>query len=254
MSVLILKEIKTLCCFLPNKLNFCKLKTDKIDSLRIYMKYLLCFILIFLMGCKSYDLDGDRERNPRIKKDKGDDTVTEFDFPEIENLDLDEIRKNKKTCSNYDNHTVQHPLLGSVAILNFAVNCIAYGIDKGLEPICEAEARAKEELDRSNDDDYTEALENYLENLENQKDDFIDDISEIADEFYDLCRDFEDEGKDEVNDTVSEGWARKGLNILFRTVAIKDCERTYKVMDSKVELACSGINFEALHKKETEKK
>ena len=209
------------------------------------MKYLFCLVLIFLLGCKSYDLEDDRKtRVPNINNDN--DSVTDFDFPEIEDLGLDEIRENRKECYKYTNHTAKHTLFRDKALFTPIVNCIAYNIDYGLEPICEAENRAKEELKRSNDDDYTDAIEEYLDDLEDQKFDFIEDIFDVADDFEDVCDDLEDEISKEVNE-IGERWVRSLAKAGTRLALVKDCERVSKVMINKSDRACSGINFEALY-------
>ena len=212
------------------------------------MKYLLCFTLIFLMGCNLYDLGADKERTPGIKRDK-DGAVTEFDFPDIKDLGLDEVRKNRKNCASYKNHTLKNHILEDKALFNSIVNCMAYSIDKGLDPICEAELQAKEELERSNSEAYTEAIEDYLDVLEEQKGDFIDDIRVLSDEFFELCEGDLAGWIDEEIDKSNSSLKRAILKGFDNIAVTGDCRRVYRAMDSKVNGPCSGINFDALYKK-----
>ena len=171
--------------------------------------------------------------------------ATDFELPEIDKMGLDEVRENRKECATYTNHTIKMENSPLFRLLSPVLNCFAYNIDYGLEPICEAENLAKEELERSNDEGYTDALESYLDDLENQKKDFID-IIKLHDGM--LC----DEFGDDV-DEIGESQVRSLIKTGNRVALLKDCERVSKVMESKVDKTCYGISFNALNEKHNKK-
>ena len=176
--------------------------------------------------------------------------ATDFELPEIDKMGLDEVRENRKECATYTNHTIKMENSPLFRLLSPVLNCFAYNIDYGLEPICEAENLAKEELERSNDEGYTDALESYLDDLENQKKDFIDVIYKLHNGI--LCDEFGDEFGDDV-DEIGESQVSRSLITGSRVALLKDCERVPQVMVSKVEKTCYGINFNAINEKHNKK-
>ena len=179
--------------------------------------------------------------------------ATDFELPEIDKMGFDKVQENRKECATYMNHTikVENPFFN---LSRPTLNCFAYNIDYGLEPICELENLAKEELERSNDEDYTDALESYLDDLENQKKDFIDVIYNLYDGIFNVCAAL-DKGLNEFDKEVMNEFDKEleSSTILVASRLVKECKHVYRVMESKVDKTCYGINFNALNEKHNKK-
>ena len=152
--------------------------------------------------------------------------ATDYEFAD---LDLYEVRENRRECMAYTNHTIKYYGKG----LSSLVNCIAYNIDKGVKPICEEENLAKEELERSNDENYTYELNIYLSVLENQKQDFVDDIYKLSERVFKIC-DEREAFFDEINKELGvDDWLSVALGYSVNNRYQKDCESFYKAMNNK---------------------
>ena len=129
------------------------------------MKWIFFTIIFLLSSCKPFSLDDQRKPRTRDREEGN----VRFENPGIDEIGLDEIRENKDDCGNYENHTSKSLFLGDKSPLNRTVNCIAYNIDKGLKPLCDLEKEVKEELKSTRDSRKEEALEIYLNDIENEK-------------------------------------------------------------------------------------
>ena len=205
------------------------------------MKWFSFIILFLLISCKPYSLYNDR--TPRFKD--SDEGKISFDIPDIEEIGLDEIRKDKESCKNYDNHTSRSLVLGEKSPFNPIVNCIAYNIDKGIKPLCDLEKDVRSELDKTRDDYKARELEYYLDEIEAEKELFIDYIYALADPIYDTCADIEEDFADYTDKIKDDNKFLFGTVVDFAVdVTINsECRRVYRVMDSKAGLACIDLDF-----------
>ena len=208
------------------------------------MKFITFLFILFLVGCKPFSLDDTGRDKDRLKDDKGRDA--DFEIPDI--IDLDEIRDDEK-CQDYVNHTSQSVILGDLSVLNPIVNCIAYYIDEGLKPLCALEEEVKEAVERERNDRKREELEAVLNQIENEKDNHLDYLYDISDPVFETCGDVEDlladvsddiEGK---NDKIYRRLAATLFNLGVNTSVNSECPRLYRVIESRVNLACSGVSF-----------
>ena len=204
------------------------------------MKWFVFTVIFLFIACEGFDLDNGRDRSPKKDSAKGSPV---FELPEIE--DLNEVRENKDECSNYENHTSRSVFLGKNSWANPIVNCIAYNVDNGLKPLCEAEELAKEALSKTRDDYYAEEIEIYLDELEYEKELFVDYIYDLADPVYDYCANVEDVIDDEIdeirdsNSRIAGTLVGLGADVLINS----ECRRIYRVMESKANLACINLDF-----------
>ncbi|MBC6416001.1 MAG: hypothetical protein GDA46_06405 [Bdellovibrionales bacterium] len=202
------------------------------------MKIIL-FLFLFLSTCKGKSVRKDREF-------KG--GTSRFEFSNLENLvsleDLDDLDK----CKTYDNH-LQKGLWGEHSPANLVVNCIAYYVDKGVEPLCNLEKEVREEIRVERDSSRRKALEATLEEINYKRENYIENMYNLADPIYDSCN--------ELKDTTEDGRERfnedsKILGTLFNmSVNItvnRECRRIYGVIDSKINTACSGLNVSTKRK------
>ena len=204
------------------------------------MKYFVFISVFFLFGCKPFSLEEDEFGEPRVT----DDVIgeTDFEIPDIKDIGLNEIRKNKDECKNYENHSSKSVLYGDKSIVNEVINCIAYNIDKGVKPLCELEKSVKAEYDRTRDDRKKEELEIVLNQIEVEKDIFVESLEDIYEPAHKLCKSIEGS----IGNKIKKD-ANKNFKFILDSVADftinTECKRLYRVVDSKAALVCIDLNF-----------
>lgn len=210
------------------------------------MKFITLLLILFLVGCKPFSLDENSGDKNVARDEQGKDG--KFKIPKIEDFAVDAV--NNKKCHEYENHTSHNIFLGKHSPLNPVVNCVAYNIDEGLKPLCEVEKNVEEEIKREKNDRRKEELELFLEQAKDAKANYLDHLYEIADPIYDSCGDLEDE-LDEVTDKIKgkNDFAGVLYSLTTEVVINSDCRRLYNVIDSKVNLACSGIRFSSFRRR-----
>jgi len=188
------------------------------------------------MACESVDIgDKDRERNYR-----GDEGGKSFEIPDIKKLSLEELNKDKG-CDKYENHT-SISLFGKYSPTNPIVNCIAFFIDKGLEPLCSLEKEVEEETKVERDSLRREELEVTLEEISYEKEIYLESLYDMSDDVYDVCEET-DENIEEGIDKLNRRLLRSLVNLGKTVTVTRECNRIYGVIDSKISTACRGLDI-----------
>ena len=208
------------------------------------MRYFSFFLLaLFLISCNPFSLDDDGRDRDRSDRDR--DRRSDFRLPEIEELDLEDVKDklSSRECYKYKG-SVTPSLLDGVDLSPTKPlrNCIAYGIDKGLAPLCRYERELKEERahwKNRGDEETVEEIDLLLEQNEEEKYEFADYLYTLADEVDNLQAVTEEE-IDKHDEEEDNSLGNRLGNSLIRLGVRSEIGSITRTVDARAHRVCSG--------------